>query len=338
MLAYKYRSNDYLERDLATLTENCIYFAPFNTLNDPNEGICNDAISKMLNVVDPFSKEDTKRIRDSLQKVLSFKDSIGVYSMSKTPFNFNMWVNYANNNKGFCIEYDFDKLCEETQFPLKRDINVINVDYRKRFPTITIDDIQDENVFLTKLYGTKLLKWKQEQEVRIIKDHYGKKTYHPSALKAIYFGEKCEKSARNRIITALNGYDVKFYHIYIKGSVFVANFVGEGKRNIERLDKVKFELITRHNPVVENFIIIYKPMKWTKSEIIDFINLFKVEYATKQANIWIYDSKVDKSILMREPMTLSDDEYNDTEKHKIAEQCFSNEINFEKHYNLTSSQ
>jgi hypothetical protein len=79
-------------------------------------------------------------------------------------------------------------------------------------------------------------------------------------------------------------------------------------------------------------------MKWTKSEIIDFINLFKVEYATKQANIWIYDSKVDKSILMREPMTLSDDEYNDTEKHKIAEQCFSNEINFEKHYNLTSSQ
>ena len=334
MLVYKYRSDEYFERDITTLLENCIYAAPFNALNDPDEGTCNDAVSDMLNVIDLIFKGDTKHVRNSLQKMLSFKESVGIYSMSKTPFNLDMWINYANSHKGFCIEYELDKLSDEMQFPPKGDINIIDVDYTETFPTITIDDIHDKKAFLTKLYGTKLLKWKKEQEVRIVKDQYGKRAYHPSSLTSIYFGEKSKISLRERIIAELAGYDVKFYVVLISGLSMSAKFIGENKRDIERLNKENFDIITRHNSAVENFQIIYKPEKWTKEEIINFLKLFKEEYSTKQMNVWIYDNAVDKSLLAREPITLSDDEYNSIESHKIAEQYFSGEINFEKHFNF----
>jgi hypothetical protein len=64
------------------------------------------------------------------------------------------------------------------------------------------------------------------------------------------------------------------------------------------------------------------------------MDIFKVEYTTKQANIWVYDNAVDRCLLDKEPIALSDKEYNGMESHKIAESLFSGEIDFEKHYNL----
>jgi hypothetical protein len=333
MKVYKYRSDEYLERDLSSLLQNSIYTAPFITLNDPNEGICNEIISDVCNLIESIFHGDTKRVRVQLDKLLSFKDSVGIYSMSKTPLDSHMWVNYAGNERGFCIEYDLEKLCEQTESRPNWDINVLEVDYVKRFPTITIDDIKDSAI-LRKLFGTKLKKWKQEQEIRIVKDQYGCKTYHPSALKAIYFGEKCNDSLQSQIITALQGRDVKFYKIFKFGQLLSANLVCENKRDVQRLNRSEFEVITRHAPIVENFIIIYKPNSWTKQDISEFMDIFKVEYTTKQANLWIYDNAVNRSLLDKEPITLSDKEYNEIESHKIAESLFSGKIDFEKYYNL----
>lgn len=341
MLTYKYRSgnNSCLDRDISSLIENYIYVAPFKDLNDPNEGMCNETISDACRLIEDYFRGDASKVRESLSSLLSFKNSVGVYSMSKTPFDCGMWKNYAGDSNGFCIEYDLEKLCENTLSLPNWDINILEVDYRNQFPTVTIDDIHDRKKFLTKLYGTKLKNWQgnewhKEQEIRIIKDQFGRKPYHPSALKAIYFGEKCQEDIRNRVIVALSGRDVKFYVISKNGNLLSTELIAENKRDISRLDKKDFELITSHAPVVENFIIIYKPEMWTKEEITNFVDLFTTEYTTKQANIWIYDSAVDKSLLSKWP-TFSHDEFNNLESHKIAEKYFGgDEIDFEKHYNL----
>ena len=56
----------------------------------------------------------------STHKIIGFRERAGVYSLSKSQCGFPdrelIWAHYADSHKGFCIEYDIDKLQDSEQF------------------------------------------------------------------------------------------------------------------------------------------------------------------------------------------------------------------------------
>ena len=75
-----------------------------------------------------------------------------------------MWSFYANSHKGFCIEYDVERL--QMSEPLLQNVNVVPVVYVKKPPRITIDDINSGDRLIAKMFGTKSKKWEYEKETR----------------------------------------------------------------------------------------------------------------------------------------------------------------------------
>ena len=158
--AYKYRANIIVngeKRDTLQLSQGILYAPNIENLNDPFEG----------SVELPKSYKYEQWVTPLVQRLYSS----GIYSLSKPqinetfPCNELLWAHYANSHKGFCIEYDLDKLSNNISCDF--DItNVINVTYKSNRPKV----FNNEDVFLTqqKVFGTKSMVWEYENEVRLI--------------------------------------------------------------------------------------------------------------------------------------------------------------------------
>lgn len=85
------------------------------------------------------------------------------------------WENYANDNKGFCIEYAFEDFFT-CLFP---------VVYKDKFDR----EVKQETI-ITKILTTKEYKWSKEKEWRIIKMGKGEEEVFPTP-KRIYLGKEC---------------------------------------------------------------------------------------------------------------------------------------------------
>jgi len=61
-----------------------------------------------------------------------------------------MWAHYASSNRGYCIEYDRDKLKDKT---INFDFAVeLDVTYSDEIPTLTFEDIKGNSMF-KKMFG-----------------------------------------------------------------------------------------------------------------------------------------------------------------------------------------
>ena len=96
------RYNNYIEKNekrLESLKENKIYVTNYRCFNDPFE-------FEMLSVdMDKLQKEnyDIKEIDKFLN---AFKNKILVACFTTINDNMSMWAHYANNHKGYCVEYE----------------------------------------------------------------------------------------------------------------------------------------------------------------------------------------------------------------------------------------
>ena len=45
-----------------------------------------------------------------LPKPLEMRKTVGIYSLSRTPYDELMWSHYGESHEGFCIEYDLERL------------------------------------------------------------------------------------------------------------------------------------------------------------------------------------------------------------------------------------
>lgn len=106
------------------------------------------------------------------------KHEVGVFSLSADPFNTNMWARYAENSKGFLIEFKFPKVFSDTshlipmQLIYKKNIQKINGKEIKRIFLDRIEsdlnNIDDEKFnILQKIFFTKASNWKDQKEFRL---------------------------------------------------------------------------------------------------------------------------------------------------------------------------
>lgn len=294
MKVYKYRNDGSINIDM--LLTNSIYAAPFVKLNDPFEATYNEEITKLANDIEKYSGYDTTDIKHSFEEILSYKSKLGIYSSSLTYSIELMWALYTDSHKGFCIEYEIEKLQDLYLAPTT--VTQLKVDYKSKPQTITIEDINTKNEILKKLFATKSLKWSHENETRLIFDSSGVKKHHPSALTGIYFGLEMLSTHKDTLINSLQNRDVKFYEVKrIKGSnKLERKLVNENKRQLVfKLDDNSYEiLVKRHTPKMENFYVFYKSSKLDNESIKIFLQGFREKFATKDCNIHLID---DKSII-----------------------------------------
>jgi hypothetical protein len=220
MLVYKYRGGDdkIFERDLNSLEKNYFWSSNFNDLNDPLENSINeDVFKKEITLLDRIfgkkSKKEFSRVKNSFENLLSQNLNIGIYSLSKSFEEKLLWSYYANAHKGFCIEYDLDKLLTDHVDKERYSFPVI---YKKSHPKVSLLDIPSiskSTNLVQKAFGTKSMEWEHEKEYRIVTNEFGKHNYDYKAVKSIYFGLKMGENEKNLIIDRLRGRGIKYYQM-----------------------------------------------------------------------------------------------------------------------------
>lgn len=133
-LLYKYRKGD--NKDVDALKKDKVWIGRSTFLDDEEDGnlrienpedVCNTV--DLLAIIDEKFKDPKYKdtVRHIVQKT---KNDSFVCSFSETSENEYMWKHYADNEQGFCIEYDFKDLYHvgyllaPVSYSLKREIDI----------------------------------------------------------------------------------------------------------------------------------------------------------------------------------------------------------------------
>ncbi len=164
------------------------------------------------------------RLRDAIKNGLfgqSLSDNVGICCLTKDPLNLLMWAHYADDHKGFVVEFDipiesYDKSESEIEFCELLIPHEVN--YNQKKPIITFDDSLEKK--LEKQFLTKGKDWEYEQEERVV-DYIRKAGIHPYKREIILYsviaGSRMEGSNYDLLETILHrlneehGLDITLY-------------------------------------------------------------------------------------------------------------------------------
>jgi len=210
----------YLPAERKDIIENLkIRFTQPGGLNDPFESV---PLIKDDN--DPFwqKRQPDLAARIGAQEIESMSFTVGVLSLSRTKENLLLWSHYADEHRGYVIEFD-EKNDFFTANAEKGTYKPILVSYTSQRPIINMSDIEGlETLFdfhpenLAKLLGHKPIDWAYEEEVRFFRNISGLPSYGscrygysiklvdiPSdAISRIYLGANMDESEQKNIINA----------------------------------------------------------------------------------------------------------------------------------------
>lgn len=142
-------------------------------------------------------------------RVRSFvKDS----AYNKAYNNTLMWSHYANEHKGFCIKYKFQKHFTEKANCI---MSFRPITYKKKNEKVNVDISRIDNDLA---FCTKYASWKYENEVRLIAYMPNEESHFVAvpmgeycSIDSIYFGIRCETRTINTIKNILKNNDVSYF-------------------------------------------------------------------------------------------------------------------------------
>lgn len=218
MRLFKYRpGEEYLLRDLKTLKTNQFWSSSIEYLNDPCETITDKTniqkiqhwVARKMGVA---SNENIEFLNQNNEEVFNLGEKMGIFSLSNTHLDELLWAHYSNSHKGFCIEYDLDKLVETEG---EKAIYSMPVKYRNKPPKIwLIDVLRNSYDKIIEKYGFyKSKRWGYEKEHRIVTSKIGLNSHQYGAIKSIYFGLKMDEKGKDKMISELIGRGINFYQI-----------------------------------------------------------------------------------------------------------------------------
>ena len=179
------------------------------------EGMPDGFIQKFHQAADEVLQESTTKA--NVDKIKSIKDKMKVCSFCESPKQLLMWSHYANEHKGFCVEYNISKW------------EVTDVRNRVLFPVIYRDDFFDftphlisniqsnnfNNIYTTISGATKSKEWEYEQEWRFIfaiGDSFPKQNYPMDCQTKVFLGSRMEEKSKNRVIDICKEKGLKVYN------------------------------------------------------------------------------------------------------------------------------
>lgn len=165
-ILYKYRSLSNLKRLIEIILDSKLYASRYKDLNDPMEGYYS-----YTKEIAQYKKEINKLKKESLICSLSKSNNIGM-----------MWIMYADEGKGCCLEVEVGG-----NTTWKR----IEIEYKEEIPKIT----DSANINIESIFKYKSSIWNYEQEVRYIKESPRKYKF-PVIIKKIYLGYAYKASSK----------------------------------------------------------------------------------------------------------------------------------------------
>lgn len=259
---YKYRSfNSYWKN---ILFDGLVFFPDSSTLNDPFDCHIYVDTKKFSSFVNSFAskyvfpwiplrdieKEYNSRIKNNLDWQYEYtRKQILLTCFSENVNSILMWAHYADSHKGFCIEYDTEKMDTEykqflfpviyqeevydyTEIAIMNDLSYIN--YMKTIKMMGIETEYELKDVSNNIYIPLLMKaqeWSYEQEWRIVVPSliFGTNEHlinMGNAINSIYLGVNCYE----------NSVDVNE----------IINWAKERKVNVYKMhkDTGKYELIS----------------------------------------------------------------------------------------------
>lgn len=146
------------------------------------------------------------KITNALPNLLQFmnesiQDKVGIFCVSKTVKNFPMWAHYADNAKGFVVEYkNLEKLFSGDETKALNQIQKVKY-YRNKRPAVTLKPDK-----LNALFFSKQGKWSYETEWRVVKPLAEcKKKSVGCGSERSFFKMENPKDYISRIIVGWNG-------------------------------------------------------------------------------------------------------------------------------------
>lgn len=165
-----------------------------------------------------FCKPEAEKIKPLVELAYYAKEKIGICSLSQNYNDLEMWENYANKSKGYCIEYDMQEFEDLNKlYPVKyvlpkdRNSNLIMqlsftfIDYFiKNITGIKIDNKVNGYV---SLFCTKYKKWSYQNEWRILGGANSKIT--APKINRIIIGKDATKETIDKLSTIGKLYNIK---------------------------------------------------------------------------------------------------------------------------------
>lgn len=226
---YKYRGGDQniFERDLKSLVDDCYWSAEIPTLNDPCEALINtEDYFESLNVLEMIVhttvsvKVDFQGLRKKMDELLAKALTVGVFSLSKNYNDELMWSHYAAAHHGFCIGYNMHYMERSLK---KFFYNLLEVVYSEIPPEIKMMEqmiSRNPEMGMKQLLATKSLKWKNEEEIRIVTDKPGLHYYDYRAVKSIYFGLRMNEDHKDQLMLALQGRGINYFQMQMATNAY----------------------------------------------------------------------------------------------------------------------
>jgi len=211
---YKYGTFAEIERLKPMICENRFYFASPSQLNDPTDcknivqSYTEDEIEEFLikanrqfygdSRSDAYIRQGLKQfgpeiLLNEMTKIFNkiMDTKFGVYSLAKRQDNMALWAKYADNHKGYCLEFS----------DLSEFSNIYKVHYDKKIPLrleLEIDPAQADFLY------TKSPEWSNEEEARILTKQPGYQLLPKSSLKSIIVGENSDTENQQTIRNWIN--------------------------------------------------------------------------------------------------------------------------------------
>lgn len=226
-LPFVFRFRPDSENTLNELEKSYIYFQNPRLLNDPFDCYPNllkftedqtqlkllfQVIQQVMSVSDrtKFAKEilnnDYANFRNfGFDYFNSFINKLGIACFSLSPSNLLMWSHYSNFHKGVCLMYDTSK--DKNAFHRIRPM-----DYKTEFEQKEFKPLNNGNEFEHVLYSKSDV-WRNEYELRVVKEQQGEFRVNRDCLRTIIFGMEIREIYKNKIIELTkNKYTELYYY------------------------------------------------------------------------------------------------------------------------------
>ncbi|WP_417324734.1 DUF2971 domain-containing protein [Halarcobacter sp.] len=202
-------------------------FKKIDIMNRLNKKELSNSLEKIIN-----GKNYIQRFRTKFEEILNYK--WGILSLTTSKGNLLMWAHYANEHKGFTVEFN-----EESDFFHKREDkesffnHLHKVDYSNYRDLTSLIEKQYANVFLTKS-----TEWEYEDEYRVFKQLNSANevkneniylfNFPKDMINAIYCGCNMDKVHKEKILNILSNDNelshVKLYYGEISTKYYKINF------------------------------------------------------------------------------------------------------------------
>lgn len=155
-----------------------------------------------------FDEENKKRMKALFDGAANARETIGLCSLSERPDNEHMWKEYAANDSGYCIEYDFGNDYQLSFMTLPvvysdiRNNNIVDVLIHMLLPeyikAVSHNRISPDRSSYLRLFLTKEERWSIEEEWRVIGEA-DTRAFGPK-IKRVFVGKNASKENKKMML------------------------------------------------------------------------------------------------------------------------------------------